>query len=301
MKFCVLDIGGTFIKGAVMDENANIIQRMKVKSDCSGLEALLDSLDEIIAPVAAVVEGIAISMPGKIDCDNGIARTGGAFSFIRDFPILSIIEEKYHLPVALENDRKAAASAENWVGALKDVKNGLVFIFGTGIGGGIIIDNRVMKGSHFAAGELSLCLLNKEAEGFSMSNMITTTSSTRGLLDMYQEMSGMEEKVDGVEFFRRANEGEETALLTLRRFARITAHYLFELQVVLDVDRVAIGGGISEQPLLLQVLNEELDKAYDTQFPLPCVRPELVKCRFGNDANLIGALKGLLDSGKLGS
>ncbi|MCD8327237.1 MAG: ROK family protein [Lachnospiraceae bacterium] len=300
MRICVLDIGGTFIKGAVMDENSNILERMKVASDCSGLDALLASLDEIIAPVADSVEGIAVSMPGKIDCENGIARTGGAFTFIRDLPIVSILEEKYHLPVAVENDGKAAASAENWVGALKDVKNGLVFIIGTGIGGGIIINNQVIKGSHFAAGELSLCLMNKDVDGFQASNMISMVSSTHGLLKMYQAMSGMEERVDGVEFFRRANEGEETALEALRHFARITAHYIFDLQVVLDVDRVAIGGGISEQPLLLQVLNEELDKAYDTPFPLPCVRPELVKCQFGNDANLIGALKGLLDSGKLG-
>ncbi len=299
MKFCVLDIGGTFIKGAIMDENSNIIERMKVKSDCSSLEALLSGLDEIIAPAAESVEGIAVSMPGKIDCEKGIARTGGAFTFIKDLPIVSILEEKYHLPVAVENDGKAAASAENWIGALKDVKNGLVFIFGTGIGGGIIMNNQVIKGSHFAAGELSLCLMNKDVEGFQYSNMISMVSSTNGLLGIYQTMSGMEEKVDGVEFFRCANEGEETALEALRRFGRITANYIFDLQVVLDVDRVAIGGGISEQPLLLQILNEELDKAYDTPFPLPCVRPQLVKCRFGNDANLIGALKGLLDSGKL--
>ncbi|MCD8131672.1 MAG: ROK family protein [Lachnospiraceae bacterium] len=299
MKFCVLDIGGTFIKGAIMDENSNIIERMRVKSDCSSLEALLSGLDEIIAPVAGSVEGIAVSMPGKIDCEKGITRTGGTFAFIKDLPIVSILEEKYHLPVAVENDGKAAASAENWMGALKDVKNGLVFIFGTGIGGGIIMNNQVIKGSHFAAGELSLCLLSKDVEGFQYSNMISTMSSTNGLLGIYQTMSGMEEKVDGVEFFQRANGGEETALEALRRFGRITANYIFDLQVVLDVDRVAIGGGISEQPLLLQVLNEELDKAYDTPFPLPCVRPELVKCRFGNDANLIGALKGLLDSGKL--
>ncbi len=299
MKYCVLDMGGTFIKGAVMDERAQVLERNKVKSDCSGLNAMLNSLDEIITPVMGEAAGIAVSMPGRIDAERGIAETGGAFDFIRYLPMVSILEERYHLPVTIENDGKAAAIAESWMGALKDVPNGLVFIFGTGIGGGIILNHQVIRGSHFAAGELSLCLVDAYAEDFDVYNLTGRVSSTRGLLNLYRSMSGQEEETDGVTFFDRVNSGEETAVNTLRRFGRITANYIFNLQAVLDVDRVAVGGGISEQPVLLRVLNEELDRLYDQPRPLPCVRPELVKCRFGNDANLIGALKVLLDSRKV--
>lgn len=299
MKYCVLDIGGTFIKSAVMDEQAHILERGKIKSDCSGLDALLDSLDQIITPVMDDAAGIAVSMPGRIDVERGIAETGGALEFIRSLPMVSVLEEHYRLPVTIENDGKAAAVAESWIGALKDVKNGLVFIFGTGIGGGIILNHQVIRGSHFAAGELSHCLVDASAKEFDVGNLTGWVSSTRGLLKLYRSMSGNEEETDGVTFFDRANSGEEAALKTLRLFSRVTANYIFNLQAVLDVDRVAIGGGISEQPLLLRVLNEELSRAYDRPLPLPCVRPELVKCRFGNDANLIGALKVLLDSGKV--
>ncbi len=295
MKICVLDIGGTYMKGAVMNENADILERMKTPSDCSGLDALMESLDKLITPVVDQVEGIAVSMPGTIDCVNGIAETGGAFMFVKDWPVVSVLEEKYHLPVTVENDGKAAAGAENWKGALKDVENGLVFIFGTGIGGGVILHNQVFKGSHYSAGELSVCLINHETKKPDWSNFMALRSSTKALLLDYMERTGTQDEVDGVEFFKRANAGEEAALETLRSFCRVTANYFFSLQAVLDVERIAIGGGISEQPLLLQFLNEELDQLYLPQMPLPCRRPQLVRCRFGNDANLIGALKVFLD------
>ncbi len=299
MKYCVLDMGGTFIKSAVMDEQAHILGRRRVKSDCSGPDAMLNSLDQIIGPMMGETAGIAVSMPGRIDVERGVAETGGAFDFIRNQPMTSLLEERYHLPVTIENDGKAAAIAESWMGALKDVSNGLVFILGTGIAGGIILNHQVYRGSHFAAGELSLCLVDGYAEDFDVYNLTGRVSSTRGLLNLYRSMSGQEEETDGVTFFDRVNSGEEASVKTLSRFGRITANYIFNLQAVLDLERIAVGGGISEQPVLLKVLNEELDRLYDQPLPLPCVRPELVKCRFGNDANLVGALKVLLDSGKV--
>ncbi|MCD7863182.1 MAG: ROK family protein [Lachnospiraceae bacterium] len=118
------------------------------------------------------------------------------------------------------------------------------------MGGGIILNNQVVKGSHMAAGELSCCLINRDVEGISMDNVIAMRFAVPGLLKMYRDKTGAEETLDGVEFFRRANEGEEAALETLRYFCRVTATYFYDLQVILDVDCIAVGGGISAQTLL---------------------------------------------------
>ncbi|MCI8401037.1 MAG: ROK family protein [Lachnospiraceae bacterium] len=295
MNICVLDIGGTFIKGALMDEEAHLLKQWKVKSRTADLDSFLESLDQSIAPYLEGAKGIAVSMPGKIDSAAGIARTGGAFLFIRDLPVVSILEERYHLPAAVDNDGKCAASAENWMGALKDVPNGLVYVIGTGLGGGIVLNNQVVRGSNFAAGELSFCLMDKNRP-FGLDNMMSSVVSAKFLLEQYQERAGLDEAPDGIEFFGRVNEGEELAVDVLRNFCRLTARYMFDLQAVLDVDRIAVGGGISAQPVLLQMLEEELKEAFLYKgCPMAITQPKLVRCRYGNDANLIGALKNFLD------
>lgn len=85
MNICVLDIGGTFIKGALMDEEAHLLKQWKVKSRTADLDSFLESLDQSIAPYLEGAKGIAVSMPGKIDSAAGIARTGGAFLFSSHF------------------------------------------------------------------------------------------------------------------------------------------------------------------------------------------------------------------------
>ncbi len=295
MKVCVFDLGGTFIKAAMMNEKAEILERWKTPSPTADWESLAGALDEYVRRHIHEAEGIAISMPGRIDRERGIAHTGGSFQFICDLPVASILEEKYHLPVSVDNDGKCAANAENWLGALKDAANGLVYVIGTGIGGGIVLNHQVVRGGHFAAGELSCPMLDM-AEKTTLGNSVAAHLGTGALLRGYQTESGSKEEIDGIEFFRRAGEGDEAARNVLRKFCRLTANYLYMLQAVLDVERVAVGGGISAQPLLFEVLNEELDRAFSGwDFPIPCIRPELVRCQYGNDANLIGALKNFID------
>lgn len=302
MKICVLDIGGTFVKAALMDEEGHFIKKWKVKSKTQDEESFLETLDECIRECVDQMDGIAISMPGKIDSENGIAITGGAFAFINNMPIVALLEEKYHVKVAVDNDGKCAANAENWIGALQDVSSGLVYVIGTGIGGGIIIDNKVYRGVHFAAGELSCTYYDKNKGIDPEMNFWDTVSilsagrlSASGLLGAYKMISNCEGEIDGIEFFKRVNDGETCANQVLQEFAKGTARYFYDLQAILDIERIAIGGGISEQEILLKTIKEEVDNTYREDLPLPVTKPQIVKCKFGNDANLIGALKNYLE------
>lgn len=297
MNIITLDIGGTFIKAAMMNEQAQILEQWKVPSPTTSLEAMLDALDTCIAPHLENANGIAISMPGRIDTEKGIAHTGGAFAFIRNLEIKKILEEKYNLPVAVDNDGKCAANAENWVGALKDANSGLVYVIGTGIGGGIVINHKVHRGFTYAAGELSCCLINKEGDA-TADNYIVQKISTATMLQGYTKASPTQDVIDGIEFFKRVHDGEKLANDVLNEFARLTANYFFDLQIVLDVEVIAIGGGISAQPILLEKIKGEVDKIWDTDYPLPCSKPKIVLCQYGNDANLIGAAKNWIEHQK---
>ncbi|MGI6230843.1 MAG: ROK family protein [Tractidigestivibacter sp.] len=290
-RYVVLDIGGTFVKCATMDESASFIDRSKVPSVRSSLDGFLSCLDACIAPRLIGAEGIAVSMPGRVDTDRGVAISGGAFSFIDSLPIAQKLQERYGIPVTVANDAKCATAAELWDGALSDVNSGLVYVLGTGIGGGIAMDGHVVMGSHFAAGELSFCV-GDASRPYGVNNLIAAKLGTKGLLRTYEEASG--EKVDGIELFRRIDAGEREAATVFDEFCDLTAKFLFDLQAILDVDRIAIGGGISAQPILISELDARLKGLYETLTEqlgtIACQAPEVVRCRYGNDANLIGAL-----------
>ena len=95
----------------------------------------------------------------------------------------------------------------------------------------------------------------------------------------------------GEEIFAAYNAGEPEAQKALKIFARRVAVGILSLQHVLDVEKVAIGGGISAAEALLPAIQAELDWLFERCTVMPAVKPELVRCRYGNDANLIGALK----------
>ena len=297
MKIIALDLGGTFIKAALMNENAEILESWKVPSPTDSFEKFEEALDKCVKPHLQGADGIAMSMPGRIDINKGIAHTAGAFSnIISEFEMGKYLEERYGLPAAVDNDGKCAANAENWIGALKDVSSGLVYVIGTGIGGGIVIDNKVHRGINFSAGELSCCLIDLK-QGCSFTNWTAMSMATPSLLKQYTAAIQTDEKIDGIEFFKRVNDKDPMAREVLRQFAKLTAAYFYNLQTVLDIDTIAIGGGISAQPVLLEFIKEECDIIWQGKYGmmLPCKEPNIVLCQYGNDANLIGAVKNFLD------
>ena len=155
-QYLLIDIGGTFIKYSLTDAYAKKISGGKVPTPLTGMDNLLAVIEDFSAPWKGQFEGCAVSMPGRIDTNRGIAHTGGILSaFMWEQPFASMLEQSLGVPVVIANDGKCAAAAEAWTGSLAGVDNGLVLVLGTGIGGGIILNGRVYMGSHSAAGEVS--------------------------------------------------------------------------------------------------------------------------------------------------
>ena len=155
-QYLLIDIGGTFIKYSLADEQARKISGGKVPTPLTNMDDLLAAIEGFAAPLQGQFVGCAISMPGRIDTRNGIAHTGGMLSaFMWEQPFAAQVEARLGVPVTIANDGKCAAAAEGWTGALAGVENGLVLVLGTGIGGGIILNGKVLMGAHAAAGEVS--------------------------------------------------------------------------------------------------------------------------------------------------
>ncbi len=286
MKILSIDIGGTFIKYAVMTCGEFSAQRGKVPTPMESREALVEAIGELYDHYDP--DGIAVSLPGIIDAERGIVIMGGALRYNNGFALRNAIQARCPVPVTLENDAKCAAMAEAHKGSLQDVESGFVLIFGTMVGGGYVRAGELVRGFHHSAGEVSYIIMDREArpEG---ANIFGNRCGTPYLCGLYAERMGLDAaSVDGERVFRAANDGEPQAIEALDIFARSVAAEIFSLQTVLDPQRFAIGGGISEQPIFLEFIQRNLDALYrDCPYPVP--HAEIVPCRFRNDANLIGA------------
>lgn len=289
-NYLTIDVGGTNIKYALMTSDANILEQGEVPTPKTDMDDFINTIGSIYDKYSGQIEGIAMSAPGRIDGQKGYFYTSGAIEYIGECDMKSLLYKRCPKPFTVENDAKCAALAELWKGSLKGIGNGIVMVLGTGIGGAVIIDGKLYRGSNFTAGEISFIPTNLAKypdPNFQYSSIV----STSGLVNKYAlKKNKPKEELNGRIFFEDANNNEEDALDVLDDFCLGLANGLFSLQLVLDVQKVAIGGGISKQSLLIETLNKKLKEVWNKALPHPAVMPEVVSCKFGNDANLIGAL-----------
>lgn len=292
-KYIAIDVGGTGIKYALMNEQAEFL-------DQGELPTPKDSLHNFVEEIAAIYEkykackprAIVMSAPGKIDAQKGFFYTGGALHYLHNCDLKSILEKRIPLDFTVQNDAKAAALAELWKGSMKDVDSGLVITLGTGIGGALIIDHKLWQGHTCAAGELSGIPTNWNTRINGIGNSFSDMNCTRVLTEKYAVARNMDpDAIDGKMFFKAVLENDSSALNELDWYCETLATALLGLQMILDVEKVAIGGGISRQQILIETLRKKVSEQYE-RMPWYCAasKPEIEACTYSNDANLVGAL-----------
>lgn len=289
MKYLVTDIGGTFTKYAVMDEECQIYEKGKVPTEKGSTEEFLDMLVELFGKYGGEAEGMAISAPGIIDSERGFMHNAGSIWCVEELDIAKVLTERIGVPVTVENDAKCAALAEMWRGSLQGCRNAAVMIIGTGLGGAVFCDGKLVKGSHLFAGEFSYILSNAE-DALNPEKILGFNGGAPALITLVAEKKGMtKEELDGVKVFEMANAGDAETLEALHMYCRRLAVHILNCQFMVDPEKIAVGGGISVQPLLLTTIREEMEKIYKV-FPHEIPSPEVTTCKYFNDSNLIGAL-----------
>lgn len=292
MEFLVLDVGGSSIKYAVMNEKAEFVEKDSIPTPMDNIEHFVETVGTIFDKYKDRIEGMAMSMPGRIDSDRGYLYTGGSLEYNTDKEIVSILQERCPVPITVENDGKCAALAEAWLGSLKDCDDGIVVILGTGVGGGIIKDKKLHKGKNFIAGEFSFIFTNNAAFEGKFSHIWAGQAGVSGLCIPVAMAKNLPiEEVDGMKVFQYANSGDEEVLNILNDYCYRLALQLFNLQYIYDPEKIAIGGGISKQDLLIKYIKDNVEKHYNSlKQPFMPIKPEVVTCKFYNDSNLLGAL-----------
>lgn len=289
MKYLSIDVGGTFTKYAVMDENCEFYKKDKVPTICDTTENFINMLVQIYEENKEDVSGIAISSAGIIDSKNGIMHTGGSLFCISNLDIVNRLEECCGVSVSIENDAKCAGMAEIWKGSLEGCQHAVVMILGTAVGGAIISEGKVLKGNHFLAGEFSY-LFTDSKNALAPENTLAKRGGVPALRELTAKELGIsKDNISGEKIFARAKQGDRKVLKAIRKYAHALAIQITNYQFMTDPEKIAIGGGISAQPLLIDMIREELVKLNQV-YPHKVPIPEVTVCKFFNDSNLIGAL-----------
>ena len=286
--YLCLDVGGSAIKYALIKEDLEMTYKSSVKTPMDTLENFIETIGKIYDQYANDISGMAISMPGIIDPNKGYQFTGGALKYIENLETVKVLSQRCPTHITIGNDAKCAANAEIGYGNLKDIQDGAVVILGTGIGGCLIKNHKVHTGRHFSAGEFSFIKTNA-MDSVSWDWAWSTRNGIKGLLERVQEQLETDKEYTGIEIFDMANNGNEKVIKAIDCFAIEVATQIFNVHIIFDCEKVAIGGGISAQSLLIDLIKKNLDEIYNG-LGVDVYKPEIVPCYFKNDANLIGAL-----------
>ena len=286
MNILAIDIGGTMIKYGLVSSDGEILSTDKIETEAEkGLENILNKIDNIFKrykennPV-----GIAISGTGQI---NGmIGKVIGGNPIIPNWigtNLVKILEEKYNLPIVLENDVNCVALGEKWVGAGKDLSNFICLTIGTGIGGGIILNNQLFRGENFVAGEFGHILIKKgEFEQF---------ASTTALIRLVKERTG--KTLNGKEIFDLEKKEIVEYQEVISEWIENLTDGLPSIVYCFNPANMILGGGVIGQgePLINRIKNS-LFKKIGPQFK---EKLNIIQAKLGNNAGMIGASYLLLE------
>ena len=292
-----IDIGGTFIKYGLMDADYQLIRTDKIPTP-STIEDFWQGLEGIVAPVREEIEGIAISCPGEIQKSLGFVFRGGLIPYLRGIPLASRLQQTFQVSVTVLNDGEAAGLAEARLGNLKDCPCGATLVLGTGVGLALLSNGDLLRGWQLTEYIRSIDKTERTPENRrfhcelflqGISNLLENTGSAVQFVEKASHILNLE-KADGLAVFKVLNQDDNEEVKSLfQSYCHDIAILIFNLQSLLRLEKVTIGGGISSQPLLIDEINHQyhdlLSQRGHEQFEaLP-----IQAARFHNESNLIGA------------
>lgn len=284
-KVFTIDLGGTHTKIAVIDQNGNMTEKQTTNTP----DSLYDLLDYIQNEVSYsdTFAGISISAPGAVS-NNGIIYGASAIPYIHGPNLKELIHKRTGLPVEIENDANCAAMAEIWKGNAKGKKNIIVMVLGTGVGGSIIKDGNIHKGANLHAGEFGCMVLNSNSLENKM-EIFSNVASTSSIIRRVAKAKSIDpDTLSGENIFALAEKGDAICNQSIQEFYYMLALGIYNLQYMYDPELILIGGGISERENLTTCVKKELEQIVQN-IDEATIQPELKRCFFVSDANLVGA------------
>ena len=290
MKILAFDIGGSSVKYAVIDEAGTILTKDK-KPTPETRDGFFALVGEIAASFAGqyVFSGAAFSFPGAVDDVTGVIGGASAVPYIHDFPMRQELEARLELPIAMENDANCAALGESWLGAGKGHDDMAFLVIGSGVGGAVVKDKRIHHGRHLHGGEFGFMVVGADH------HILSETGSTRAVAEAVADAKGVpHDEMDGEKAFALAVGGDMDAQDAVDAMQEALARAAYNIQYSIDPEVIVLGGAVSERPGFAEAIQQKIDQLLK-DVEIAHVRPVVAAAQHGNDANLLGAVRNLLD------
>ena len=306
-----IDLGGTNIKAGIVDKNGKIVKSMSTKTK-KGVDAIIiikdmiDLVNKLISSFGISINDvlhIGIGVPGIANNETGVVVKAVNISF-SDVRIREEMQKYFDVPIYIANDANCAALAESLFGEAKGVKNSITITIGTGIGGGIIINNEIYEGSNFAGGELghiSLIMDGKPggcgrkgcfeayASATALKNQAMEVVSKNKNTTIYNKVSGDINRVEARVVFECAKRNDKVAEEIVDNYIKYLTEGIITLINIFQPDVIAIGGGVSNAgDYFLNKVRKVIKNSNEMAKELE-KRTVIKLAKLGNDAGIIGS------------
>ncbi len=282
MKYLSIDIGGTYIKYAILNENLVLTDHRKKQTKTTSKRALFQQIEQIIKEIREKynISGIGISTAGIVDRALGkIVYAGPTLPFYKGMEWKQPLIEKFSVPVVVENDVNAALLGEKWKGSMIDKNNIFCITIGTGIGGAYY-NHQLIDGAFQQANSVGY-LLYDPATGTNYESR----ASTNALISKIKE--SLDDTVTPETLFERAKLGCHECLTIIHNWAKEIANGLAQIILLYDPKYIVIGGGISQQgDYLLDFIQKEIPYYLPENF----LKTKVRMATLHNHAALYGAI-----------
>ena len=301
-----VDIGGTAVKLGLVDENGAVLRRAERSVSFDGyktpiLDTVQAAIHEFLTADTPRLEGIAVSATGQIDSRRGVvAGTCGNFPGWIGVDIKGTLEREFDLPVTVANDANCMLLGEVWVGAARGCTDVIGVTLGTGVGGGVIVNGKIIEGAHGAGGEIGHITVNPHETavcGCGKHGCLEQYSSATGVVRCMKKLLDANPDTactlrgrdfEAKDVFDAARAGDALAAREVDEMASTLGMALANIAATTDPEMFMIGGGVARAG---EILFNPLVRHYKEYAFQSCKETPIKAASLGNDAGIYGAVR----------